>query len=106
MATAFVQCDPSQPKGTSATGATVARRRAATENSKKALARVQEYELHLEVAERWSETSPDYIKAAELVHCRRYRRCLDELEGLVVARIFELGKMNMSQTGKSAYRDK
>ena len=38
IAMAFVQCDPSQPKGTSSTSATVAWHRAATENSKKALA--------------------------------------------------------------------
>ncbi|KAF8341085.1 hypothetical protein F5887DRAFT_1062512 [Amanita rubescens] len=32
---------------------------------------------------------------------RRYQRALDILEGLVVARIFELSKMNMSETGES-----
>jgi len=34
-----------------------------------------------------------------MVGRRRYQRCLDSLEGLVVARMFELKKMNMSQTG-------
>ena len=31
---------------------------------------------------------------------RKYQRSLDNLEGLVVARIFELTKMNRSQTGE------
>jgi hypothetical protein len=30
----------------------------------------------------------------------RYQHCIDTLEGLVVARIFELTKMNRSQTGE------
>lgn len=102
-ATAFVQCDPSTPKGSNASGATVARRRAAMENTQRALERVQSLEQQLGVAERWSRSHPDYSRAAELVRRRRYQRCLDELEGLVVARIFELSKMNMSQTGEPLY---
>jgi hypothetical protein len=30
----------------------------------------------------------------------RYQQALDQLQGLVVARMFELRKMNMSGTGK------
>lgn len=34
---------------------------------------------------------------------RDYQRALDALEALVVARIFELSKMNMSQTGRCLF---
>jgi hypothetical protein len=44
--------------------------------------------------------SVEWQQAAEKVSMRRYQRCIDALEGLVVARMFELTKMNMSQTGK------
>ncbi|KAF8222408.1 hypothetical protein L208DRAFT_1048587, partial [Tricholoma matsutake] len=33
-----------------------------------------------------------------MVRKRHYQQCLDELEGLIVSRMFELTKMNMSQT--------
>lgn len=59
---------------------------------------ILEQKLGLE-GDRWTESSPEYQQAAVLVSQRRYRRCLDELEALVVSRIFELTKMNMSQTG-------
>ncbi|KAJ3503342.1 hypothetical protein NLJ89_g8479 [Agrocybe chaxingu] len=35
---------------------------------------------------------------------RKYQRCLDTLEGLVVARMFKLTKMNMSQTGYKLHK--
>ncbi|KAF5311504.1 hypothetical protein D9611_011644 [Ephemerocybe angulata] len=39
------------------------------------------------------------VQAADLVSKRRYQLCLDRLESLIVARVFELGKMNMAKTG-------
>lgn len=57
-----------------------------------------EQKLGLE-GKRWTEDSPEYQQAADLASRRRYQRCLDELEALVVSRVFELTKMNMSQTG-------
>lgn len=41
----------------------------------------------------------EWKQAAVLVSKRRYQRALDELEALVVSRMFELTKMNMAQTG-------
>jgi hypothetical protein len=49
---------------------------------------------------RWTHTTQEWQRAALLVSRCRYQRCLDELEGLVVSRMFELTKMNMSQTGQ------
>jgi hypothetical protein len=34
------------------------------------------------------------------IHVRTYQRAVDKLEGLVVQRLFELTKANVSQTGK------
>ncbi|KAF9439598.1 hypothetical protein P691DRAFT_616596, partial [Macrolepiota fuliginosa MF-IS2] len=48
---------------------------------------------------QWAEDSPEYYQAAELVSRQCYQHCLDELEALVVSHVFELTKMNMSQTG-------
>lgn len=48
---------------------------------------------------RWVPNDPQRIAAAEKLTLREYRRCLDKLESLVVARLSELSKMNKSQTG-------
>jgi hypothetical protein len=40
------------------------------------------------------------VRTGGLVTMRKYQRALDHLEGLIVACMFELTKMNMSQTGK------
>lgn len=49
--------------------------------------------------QRWSRGSEQWNKAEELVGMATYQKALDKLEGLVVARIFELSRMNMSGTG-------
>ena len=51
---------------------------------------------------RWTETSDEYRVAKQKVAERNYRRALDELERLVVQRLFELSKLNISGTGMCA----
>ena len=51
------------------------------------------------IVERWMPDSPECHEAAKLLHMHKYQRALDVLEGLVVARVFELGRINRSQTG-------
>jgi hypothetical protein len=75
------------------------KRRHAIENHAKDLLTVQQLEEKLEIESRWMPTSAEWRAASELVGRRRYQRCLDNLEGLIVSRMFELTKMNMSQTG-------
>lgn len=48
---------------------------------------------------RWSEASEEYRVIKQKVAERNYRRALDELERLVVQRLFELSKLNVSGTG-------
>ncbi|KAJ7787126.1 hypothetical protein B0H14DRAFT_3095486 [Mycena olivaceomarginata] len=74
-------------------------RRHAYELVSKSLAPVQDLELRLGITSRWVAGDEDWIKAVEMVGKRRYQRALDQLQGLVVARMFELCKMNMSGTG-------
>ncbi|KAG6819853.1 hypothetical protein H0H93_007997 [Arthromyces matolae] len=69
------------------------------ENYDNALEAVHALELKLKILMRWTPNDIDWKRAATMVAQRRYRRCLDELERLVVSQMFELTKMNMSQTG-------
>lgn len=69
------------------------------------LAAVRDLEVELDIRQRWTADSEQWKAAAILVGRRRYQHRLDELEGLVVSRMFELMKMNMSQTGKFASSD-
>ena len=53
----------------------------------------------MNITSRWEPESVEWKTAADKVVKRQYQHCIDNLEGLVVARMFELSKMNMSQTG-------
>ncbi|KIY48269.1 hypothetical protein FISHEDRAFT_43817, partial [Fistulina hepatica ATCC 64428] len=53
----------------------------------------------LDVRERWELDSPEYVECRKELYERQYRRALDELERLVVQRLLELTKLNMSGVG-------
>ena len=72
----------------------------ALEEHTKHLNAVHSLEAKLNVSVRWTAGSVAWEDAAKKVKMRTYQRCIDTLEGLVVARMFELTKMNMSQTGE------
>jgi hypothetical protein len=74
-------------------------RRHAIEGYEKDLRIVQELEIKLGIQVRWVPGMPEWVDAGNQVAMRKYQRALDQLEGLIVARMFELTKMNMSQTG-------
>ncbi|KAJ7192978.1 hypothetical protein GGX14DRAFT_305903, partial [Mycena pura] len=61
---------------------------------------VQEIERRMLIQERWTSEGNDWKDAAELTSNRRYRRAVDNLEFLVLKRLFELTKMNKSGLGK------
>ena len=61
---------------------------------------LQQIEEHLDIGARWTTDSPEYRNASEYVRTRSYQRAVDKLEGLVVQRLFELTKANVSQTGR------
>lgn len=60
---------------------------------------VQELERLLDVAKRWTTTSVKWVATTVEIKKRRYQLALNALELLIVERIFELTKMNQSQTG-------
>ena len=69
------------------------------ENYEKDLHLVQDLENKLGISRRWVPGDPEWENAERLVSNRKYQRVVDHLEGLVVVRIFELGKMNRAGTG-------
>ncbi|KAJ3859383.1 hypothetical protein EV359DRAFT_75631 [Lentinula novae-zelandiae] len=73
--------------------------RHAQENERKILADVHALESKLNVRVRWTEGSVQWEEAGALVTGAKYRRALDKLEGLLVSRIFELSRLNISGTG-------
>jgi len=74
-------------------------RQHALELQKRDLTAAQVLENKLNIVRRWERGSLEWQAAAEKVSMRTYQRCIDILEGLVVAWMFELTKMNRSQTG-------
>lgn len=76
-------------------------RRHAQEKVSKRLEVVQSLELRLEISERWAADSVEWQETARMVVMRKYQRALDHLEGLIVARMFEMTKVNRAQTGTS-----
>ncbi|KAI5985463.1 hypothetical protein EDD15DRAFT_2175880 [Pisolithus albus] len=74
-------------------------RRHAMENFEKDLRMVQDLEVKLGITKRWVPEDEEWQTAGRLVANRKYQRCLDQLESLIVARIFELSKMNQAGTG-------
>ncbi|KAF8185590.1 hypothetical protein K438DRAFT_1907690 [Mycena galopus ATCC 62051] len=74
-------------------------RRHVLEQQAKALAAVQDLEVRLGVETRWVAGDKRWVAAAELVRKHRYQRALDNLERLIISRMFELSKCNMAGTG-------
>ncbi|KAI6141183.1 hypothetical protein BKA82DRAFT_4362281 [Pisolithus tinctorius] len=98
--TVIMANDAASPRSdSSATRQAETVRRHAQENYKKDLKAVQELEGHLEITHRWVPEDEEWQAAARLVANRKYQRALDNVERLVVSRIFELSKMNQSGTG-------
>jgi len=66
--------------------------------------RTNQLEDQLSIRERWDSASSDYREVQKDMAQRNYRRALDELERLVVQRLFELTKLNLSGTGMYHFR--
>lgn len=62
---------------------------------------VEELEVKLGIQERWTVDSPKWVSTTRDIKERKFQVALNALELLVVQRIFELTKMNRSQTGES-----
>lgn len=65
---------------------------------------VCEFENSYGIEERWTPQMQSYKDAQVLLSERKYRRALDELERLVVQRLFEMTKLGMSGVGRRVFR--
>jgi hypothetical protein len=63
---------------------------------------VERLESLLNISERWTEDSPDFQKFHQENLLTDYWKSIDELERLVVMRLFELTKLSASGTGMLA----
>lgn len=76
------------------------RRRHANERYNQILFDVLDMELRMGT-QRWEPSTPQYQATVKYIAERKYHRALNKVHRLVVLRLFELHKMNLSQTGKS-----
>lgn len=64
---------------------------------------VADLEVLLGISTSWQPADAEYMRVARYIVTRKYQRALSNLQRLVVQRLFELQKMNLSQTGKSSH---
>ena len=57
------------------------------------------YEEEHGIEARWTPETPEYNDALLLLSQRKYRRAVDQLERLVVQRLFEMTKLGMNGVG-------
>ncbi|KAG2119870.1 uncharacterized protein F5147DRAFT_742122 [Suillus discolor] len=57
-------------------------------------------EIKLGIANHWNISSPEYQDTLKYMTLHKYHKALDNLQHLVVQRLFELQRLNVSQTGK------
>ena len=60
---------------------------------------VLELEAVLEITDCWTPANPEYEKAMRAMSMKKYQESIDKLEELVCQWLFELHKLNLSQTG-------
>ncbi|PPQ79249.1 hypothetical protein CVT24_007507 [Panaeolus cyanescens] len=63
---------------------------------------VLEMEQRLGIATRWNPSMEEYTNTVKYIAERKYQRALDKLQKLVVQRLFELHRLNMSGVGYRA----
>ena len=104
----FVSEDPSNSakykKAASKTLKLESQRRIARERYDDALREVIQLEVEFGIAPRWTPLDSNYNEALKFLAERKYRRALEHLQQLVVQRLFELHKMNLSGTGEFYHR--
>lgn len=61
--------------------------------------RVEELETRLKIQQRWTSDDQEYKDSENLVRHKDFLVVVEELEGRVVQRIFELSKANLAGTG-------
>ena len=62
---------------------------------------VHDFETKLDIHQTWTPDSHKWKDTEHYLNIRTYQCALDNLEGLIMAQLFELTKMNQSQTSLS-----
>lgn len=68
-------------------------------NLLKAMNSVDEIEHRLQITRRWQPAEPQYQNAVKFIDHKGFIAVVDELEGRIVQRLFELAKANLAGTG-------
>lgn len=64
---------------------------------------VADLEAKLQLTEPWTDNHPEYRVTLDYLQQRDYHRALDKLQRLVVQRLFELSKANLSGMGNNIF---
>lgn len=62
-----------------------------------------EVQLEIKLGERWTPAHPKYQEAVKFLNEKKYLDAVEHLQRLVILRLFELHKLNISQTGEFIY---
>ncbi|KAG6862636.1 hypothetical protein C0991_011139, partial [Blastosporella zonata] len=52
------------------------------------------------IVQRWTPAQPEYQVTKKFISERKYQEALEKLQHLVIKRLFELHKLNLSHTGQ------
>ena len=77
--------------------------RYAIELRENCLKQIIDMEVSMGIEKRWDLLSPEYLKTLGYLSTRTYQHALEELQRLVIQRLFELHKMNISATGEFTF---
>ncbi|KAI0363067.1 hypothetical protein BV20DRAFT_1040098 [Pilatotrama ljubarskyi] len=77
-------------------------RRYLREHLNQLTAEVNAMEVRLDIANRWQPGDSRYNEVVQYIAERKYQRALGKLQRLVIQRLFELHKLNISRTGYKA----
>jgi len=61
---------------------------------------VEDFETRMGLEERWTSSHPEYVRAQSRIVNALYHKAVDDVERLVVMRLLELTKLQMSSLGE------
>ena len=64
---------------------------------------VDDLERCMAITERWQPDDPKYKEALAYLTNRQFIRAIEQLQGLIVQRLFELAKANIAGTGMHCF---
>ncbi|KAG6835638.1 hypothetical protein H0H93_016291 [Arthromyces matolae] len=97
----FISPERSYAQNLSETRRADTTRRHLNERHEKISVELIQMEERMNISERWTPSTSEYIKTSKYMSERNYEKALDKLQKLVIQRLFELHKLNLAST---AYR--